>query len=106
MRVSETRVQLDGLLQGAESAGEIARVRQDCADRDVGIGERRIELERLVRRESCCRDCFGGLRYPPNCAEHVAIGDRCPRQRGGRVELQRATRVTQANLQCLRRSGE
>src|SRR2546423_11013815 len=43
VRVRETRVQLDSPLQRAESAGEIAGVRKDGADRDVCFGERRVE---------------------------------------------------------------
>src|SRR5712671_6115637 len=105
LRSAKTRVQLDGFFESAESASEISIVRQDRAERSVRIGEGGIELKRPFCRGQCCLRGLSRRGHPADCTESLTVGERSPRQRGGRVELQRTPCVTKRDFHRLRRSG-
>src|SRR5258705_5834182 len=87
LRSPKTRVQLDGFFESAKPTCEISVVRQDRAERSVRIGEGGIELERPFRGGQCCLRGLSWRRHPADCTESLTVGERGPRQRGGRVEL-------------------
>ncbi|HST07960.1 MAG TPA: hypothetical protein VLJ83_07290 [Gemmatimonadaceae bacterium] len=54
--VRQAGIQLDRLLQRAQSTSEIVGVGENRPDRDVRVGKGRVELERLVRGDGGGRD--------------------------------------------------